>query len=102
MAQPERDVLGDAEMSEERALLEDEPDVAVFRGDFRDIALADAHAPVVGWFEPGDEAQERGLAAAAGANEGENLAVVQRHVDVVDHRSAIERPRQSGDIQRDC
>ena len=72
-AQPEADVGGDVEMGEQCALLGDEADPAVFRrrGGARPPSNTGSRsAPLgagAGSFEPGDHPQQRGLAAARGA-----------------------------------
>src|SRR4029077_3686543 len=53
-AKAERDVLEHGEMTEQRIVLEYESDVALARGDLRDVASFEAHAAAIGKFEAGD------------------------------------------------
>ncbi len=86
----EGDVLAHVEVREEGVLLEDHADAAAL-GRQMEATAGDAHAAdfdaaAVERFEAGDQAQERGLAAAAGAEQGEQLALGQRQRYAVDGR----------------
>ena len=85
---PEGDVVGDPQVGEQRRVLEDDPDAAVLRGHpraaARDDPAADEHLPGVGLEQARGEHQQRRLAAAAGADERDELAVGDRQRDVVD------------------
>ncbi len=50
----------------------------------RDHVPVDEDAPMVGPFEASDQAERGGLAATAGAEESQDLAVVKREADPVD------------------
>jgi hypothetical protein len=79
LLQAEGDVLGDVEPREERRILEH--DAAIVAGPaYRPIAYQDGAG--VGPLEPGDEVEERGLAAAGRADQADQLAArhVQAHV----------------------
>src|SRR5205085_1291113 len=54
--------------------LGDEGDVTLVRGDAGDVAAGEEDGAAVGRFEAGDEAQQRGLAGAGGADDDEVLA----------------------------
>jgi len=70
----------------ERVALEDHRDVAVFRREVGDVAIADADRARVDGLEPGDHAQHRGLTATRRPDEHEKLRVVHVQVDGVDCR----------------
>ena len=83
-AQAERDVLVDRQVREERVVLEDRVDVALVGrqpGHVLALQLDQAGGRLL---EPADHPQGRGLAAARGAEEAEELAVLDLEVDVVD------------------
>jgi hypothetical protein len=84
-AQAVADVLGHAQVREDGVALEDHVGRAAVRGHARDRLAGDgdgdgAFRQVV---EVGEHAQERGLAAAGGAEEGEELAGADRDGDLV-------------------
>jgi hypothetical protein len=72
--EPERDVLGDGEMREQRVVLEDDADVALVDGDARDVCAVEANPAPIGSEQAGDDAEERGLAAPRGTEERDELA----------------------------
>jgi hypothetical protein len=61
-------------MREQRVVLEHHPDVALVDGDARDVGAIEANAPPIGSEQPGDDAEECGLAAPRGAEERDELA----------------------------
>ena len=89
----EAHVLGDGHVRVQRVVLEDHRDVAVLRRDVGDVAVADEDVALVDLFEAGEHAQRRGLAAAGGADEDEELAVGDLEVQLVDRRDAWHRGR---------
>ena len=69
----------------ERVGLEHHGEPALGRGHLVDrLAVDAARSPPVICLEPGDHAQQRGLAAAGRADEDHELAVVDLEVDAVD------------------
>ena len=86
----ERDVLEHRHVAEERVGLEDEADVAVLHGLRRCVLVAEEDAAGGRRLEAGDEAEERGLARARGAEERDQLARLDAHRDVVERRVAAE------------
>ena len=60
-------------------MLEHEADAAVLGRELGGVAVGDHDPAPVGLLEPGDHPQERGLPAAARAEQGRQRAV--RHVD---------------------
>ena len=81
-AQREGDVLVDREVRIERVVLEDEGDVAVGGVEVLHRLAVDQDVAGVDVLEAGDGAQRRGLAAARGAEEDDELLVLHREVDV--------------------
>ena len=85
-AQRELDVVGDRHVPEQRVVLEDEPDLALAHVHVRHVAAMQRDAPVVDFSEPCDRAQQGALAAAARAEQHQELALVDVQRDVVDDR----------------
>jgi hypothetical protein len=87
-------------MREERVVLEDHPDVAALRGDpgrAGDGAAVEADRAGVGLLEARDQAEHRGLPAAARAEDGEQLSALDREARVthgVDRAEALGDPLQ--------
>ena len=75
-AQPERDVVEHGQMRKQRVALKQQPEIALMRRHVREIAARDGERAreLVGLDEASDEAQQRGLAAAASAEHGEEFA----------------------------
>ena len=74
-AQRELDVLADGHVAEQRVVLEHEADAALARRDVRDVAAVQRDAAVIDLGQAGDGAQQRALAAAAGPEQHEELAL---------------------------
>ena len=87
--EPEGHVVGDVEVLEQRVALEDRVHVAlVGRHGLHRLAL-EVDASLAGLLEAGHHAQRRGLAAARGAEQREELALLDLEVEVVHgHRVA--------------
>ena len=83
-AQPESDVLEDAHVAEEGVVLEDEAHLARLRRLPGGLDTAYADRAGIGPRQPGQQAQQRGLAAAGGAEQREQLAVVDIEADVLE------------------
>ena len=88
-AQRELDVLADGHVPEQRVVLEHEADAALPRRDVRDIVAVQGDAAVIDAGQPGDRAQQRALAAAARAEQHEELALADFQRNVVDDRRAL-------------
>ena len=58
-----------------------------------------ADVAVVGLVEAGQQAQQRGLAGAVGADQADALAGVQLEADVLEQRPLVEAARQAGTAQ---
>ena len=68
------------------------------QGDAR--AGVEAHLAVVGLVEAGQQAHQRGLADAVGADQADALAGVQLEADVLEQRPRVEAARQAGAAQQ--
>jgi hypothetical protein len=68
----------------QRVVLEDHCDVAVLGGQVGDVTVADPDLAAVDLLEAGEHAQRGGLAASRGADEDEELAVLDVDVELVD------------------
>jgi hypothetical protein len=86
MARPSatRHVLLDGLVGVQRVVLEHHRHVAVARVDVGDVVAADPDAAFRGSFEPGDHPQRCRLPTARRADDGDELPVVDREVQVVD------------------
>jgi hypothetical protein len=90
---------------EEGVVLHDDPDPAALRGDERggagDEPAADGDGARIGRFEPGDEAEEGGLAAPARPQDSDELAGLDLQVDAVEGHHRSVRPAEAGAGDRD-
>jgi hypothetical protein len=80
----ERDVVPDGHVLERRVVLEDHADAACAGWTTRDVLVADQHLARLRLLEPGNDAQERRLAAAAGAEEGGQRALGDSYRNVIE------------------
>ena len=87
--QRELDVLADGHVAEQRVVLEHEADAALTRRDVRDVVAVQRDAAVIDARQPGNRAQQGALAAAAGAEQHEELALADFQRDVVDDRQVL-------------
>ena len=92
LLQPERDVVEDRQVREQRVLLEDRVHRALVRPQRRDVAAVHLDDALGRLDEPGDHPQRRRLAAAARADDREELAVGDLDVDAVDRARRRRRP----------
>ena len=74
---------------EQRVVLEHEADAALARADVRNVASVKGNTAVVHAGKAGDGAQQRALAAAAGAEQDEKLAIANIDGNVVDDGEAL-------------
>ena len=88
----EADVLPHGHVRVERVALEDHGDVAVARGEVVDDLLADAQLAVGDLLEPGDHPQGRGLPAARGPDQDQELAVLHLEVEALDRLGPVRVP----------
>ncbi|EKM99799.1 phenol hydroxylase [Acidocella sp. MX-AZ02] len=83
--QPEGHVLIDRHMRVERVILEHHGDVALRRGEVVHPALADEQIALGDRLQPGDDAQQRGFAAARGADKHHEFMIVDFEIQRGDH-----------------
>ena len=88
-AQPEGDVLGDAQVRIERVVLEHHGDVTFLRRQVVDHAPSDRELAVGDLLQAGDHAQRSRLPAAGRADQDEELAVVGLEREVLDRVDAV-------------
>src|SRR4051812_12309377 len=88
--QPELDVLRGRHVREQRVRLEHHAHVALRRRDVRDVLAVDDDPAAVGSIEAGDEPQRRRLAAARRAEQREELALAELHLDPVERLDGAE------------
>src|SRR4051794_27559913 len=98
--QPERDVVAHRHVLERCIVLEDEADAALLRRDDRRVLAREADLAAVGWLEPGDDAQQRGLPRPGGAEERGQRAAVDVERDVVQRLEAAESLGDVADFDR--
>jgi hypothetical protein len=71
-------------------MLEDHAEAAGDRLDPGDIVPLYPDPATVGHFKAGEQSQRRGLAAAAGSEQGEHLAPLDREGEAIDGSDTIE------------
>ena len=84
LAQPECDVPGDTEMREQGIALKHHVDGPSMRRHRRDVAAVEHNAALVGHLEPGQQAQQGGLAASRRTEQGEELVAVDVEAQPID------------------
>ena len=89
--QTECDVLVNGHVGIQSVALEHHCDIAVLRGDIVDQAAADVHLALGDLLQTGDHAQGGGLTAARGADEDDELLVLNLKVEVGNRRSGSAR-----------
>src|SRR6266542_5301063 len=102
-AQTERHVLEDCQVREQRVRLEDGIDVALVRRLARDRLLAEVDRALGRFLETADHAQRRRLAAARGAEQGEEAAAIDLERELLDGDHVVEALRHAveADVHRD-
>ncbi len=83
-AEAKGDVLEDGEVGEDGVVLKHHRDPAGAGRQVVDPAVADPDLAFRGGLEAGDDAEERGLAAAGGAEQDHELLVADGEVDLVE------------------
>ena len=103
VVQAESDVAEHIEVREQRVVLEHHADAACLRRQLhagrREHTVVGEHATGVGRLEARDDAQQRGLAAAARAQQAADRPWCQRERDIPQHRCAVEGPSYGIDHQ---
>ncbi len=96
----ERDVPFDGQVGKEGVALEDHPDAPLVGSPLVDDLAADPDLAAVGigGFEAGKEAEGGGLAAAARAEEGEELPGANGERDGIDRTGVAERLADAAEL----
>ena len=89
-AQPEGDVLEHRHVAEQRVMLEDETDLALAHADGARVLAVEQHLAGVRRLQPGDDAQQRGLARARQTQQRDQLAGLDVQVDIVERNEVAE------------
>ncbi len=89
-AHAEGHVVEHRHVAEQRVVLEHEADLAVAHVRARGVLAVEQHLAGVGLFQPGDDAQQRGLAAARGTEQGDQFAGGEIERDVVERVEGAE------------
>jgi hypothetical protein len=92
---PERHVVGDRAVREQRVVLEHQPDVALVGAAAGEVPVVEVDRPAGERFEPGDRPQQRGLPAAGRAEDAHHLTVGGVQVEPVD---GVERAVPDRDV----
>jgi hypothetical protein len=98
--QRELDVVGHGHVAEQRVVLEHEADAALARRYMGDVATAEQDPAVLDRRQAGEGAQQGALAAAARAEQHEELARRDVQRDVVDDRRAVVALRDLLELDR--
>ena len=83
--QRKADVVGHAHGRVERVALEHHGDVALGRGHAQHIAPGDAQLALARLFQPGNDVEQGGFAAARGADQNQKLTWCHVDVDALEH-----------------
>ena len=97
--EPEFDVFGDVQVRPQGVVLEHHRGVAGFRGQGGDVAPAEHDGAGVLPDQPGDDAQERGFAAAGGAEQEHEFAGFDGEVDAAEHGRPAVGLRDASDFK---
>jgi hypothetical protein len=82
--QPETEIFANGHVRVERVTLKHHRDIAIAGLELGHIATADLDRSCSHGFKPSDQAQQRALAAAGGANQHHQLAVIDGEVGAID------------------
>jgi hypothetical protein len=97
--EPEAHVVVDGHVRVEGVVLEDHRHVPVLRIDLVDALAADPDLARGGLLEPGRDPQHRRLPRAGRPDQHDELAVLDREVELLDRRGAVvEDLRQAGEL----
>ncbi len=88
--EPERDVLGDRHVSEQRVVLEHEPDLAVPGVQVVHALAVEPHLPGVCGLQPGDHPQHGALPTPRGPEQRDQLPGLHLEADVVHYLGCTE------------
>jgi len=93
------DVAGDGEILKQRVGLEHDAKIALCRRQGGNVATILLHRAMCLNVQPRNRPQQRGLAAAGGAEEADELAPVNIDVDVVEGGEVAEALREVADAK---
>ena len=82
-AQAKGHVVGDGQVAEQGILLKHKADFALANVQVGDVLAVEKDLTLVGFFQPGDDAQQGGLARTGGAEQADQLAFLNIQIDVV-------------------
>ena len=80
-------------------MLEHHAEATCRRPETGDVVATDPDRAVVGCLEAGEQAQRGGLAATRETEQGEDLALVERHVEPFEHAHVAERLGDVADLE---
>jgi len=87
-AQAEGHVLFDGHVGEQRIALEHHADAALLRAQGHDVLAVEEDLAAIYRRQPGDAAQQRGLAATGRAEQGDEFALGDAAIDIAENRGA--------------
>ena len=96
--EPEGDVLEDAHVPEQGVVLEDEADLPLADRLVGRVLAVKVDRALIGRLQPGDDAQQRGLARSRGAEQRHQLAARDVETHVVERDEVAERLAQVADL----
>ena len=99
-AQTKRNVVPDTEMGKQRVTLEHHVDRALVRREPGNVHPGQHDLPGSGHLKPRQHAQQRGLAAARGAQQGKNFALLDIQGNIVHGKHIIELFDNAFDLQK--
>jgi hypothetical protein len=97
-AETEGHVLIHAHVTEQRVVLEHEPDLTLAHRLRGRVLAVEVNGAPVGGLQPGDDPEERGLARARGAEEGHQLAAGHVETHVVERGEVTKRLAEVADL----
>jgi hypothetical protein len=98
----ECDVAAHRHRRVERVALEHHRDVAVLRRHAGHVASGDLHVSGRRRFQPGDSVQQRRLSASRRADQNDELTLVDREVDALQHVDAPQPDVKVVDLECAC
>jgi hypothetical protein len=98
-AQRERHVVEHAHVRVERVALEHHRQIALARIQLGDVAPIEMQAAAVNVGQAGDHAQQRRFAAARGADEDDEFALLDREIDALDGAQRAEKLFDAFELQ---
>ena len=100
MAQAESDIRRDCHVRKQRVALEHRVHRAPVRRQRADVGPVQRDAPRIRLHEPGDGAQQRGLAGPGTAEQHEQLTAINGKAQGIERGDRAEADGQSGNVQQ--